>query len=100
MINPELYHNNINLLLRNSKEFYNAYDLVTIGMRIAYMDSEGLIDIDTTTFGEEDITEFALELSKGWDKYVQKKEEDDTIYSWDWYIEEAILAKYGREKAQ
>ena len=98
MINPELYHNNINLLNRNSQKFYEAYDLIDIGMRLAYMHDKGLIDIDTTTFGTEDLTEFALKLRADWDEYVQKQEEEDGQYCWDWYIEDAILNKYGKEK--
>ena len=75
-------------------EFEKAYDLMTIGMRLAYMDSAGIISLDTTVFGEEELTEFALELSKGFSDYV----EGDTYGNWDEYIETKIIERYGRNK--
>ena len=87
---------NINLVNRNSPAFTKAYDLVTIGMRLAYLHSAGHIEIDTTTYGEEELTEFALGLSDGWDAYVDEHEATNEMYSWDEYIEEAIIKKYGR----
>ena len=87
---------NINLVTRNSPAFTKAYDLVTIGMRLAYLSMAGHIEIDTTVYGEEELTEFALTLSDGWDAYVDEHEANEEMYSWDEYIEEAIIKKYGR----
>lgn len=75
------------------EEYSKAYDLVTIGMRIAYMDEMGLLDIDTTTEGEANIVRFAMKLSEGFHKY----RDTDEFGCWDTYIEEAILEKYGKE---
>ena len=72
-------------------DFEKAYDLVTIGMRLAYMDGAGIISIDPTVFGEEELTDFALELSKGFPDYM----ESDPEGSWDEYIETKIIEKYG-----
>lgn len=73
-------------------DFIKAYDLVTIGMRLAYLDMAGHLEIHTTTSGEEELTEFAIDLSKKWNAF-HKKHEDVTR---DEYIEEAIIKKYGR----
>lgn len=75
-------------------DFTKAYDLVTIGMRLAYMDMAGYLEIHTTISGEEELTQFAIDLSKKWDTF-HKKHEDIT---WDDYIETAIIKKYGRKQ--
>ena len=64
-----------------------ARDMLSIGMRLAYMHDLGLIEIDTTLPGENSMADFALEL-------LEKYNPDDDI-GWDEYIETAIRLKYG-----
>ena len=68
-----------------------AYDILTIGMRLAYMEGAGMIKIDTTTTGEDSLVDFALNLSKHFPAY----QEADEFGNWDTYIESAILNTYG-----
>ena len=87
---------------RDSKEFSFAYDMLTIGMTINALCNVGDIDLEHNHFedtSDEALTEFAIELSKNWDSYVKRQEEEGNgMYCWDWYIEEEILKKYGRKQ--
>ena len=60
--------------------------LVTTGMRVAYMDHLGLINIPRGVVGEDDIARFAVDVIS---KYPVLE------VNFDEYIEEAILNKYG-----
>jgi len=79
-------------LTNNTIEFDKAYDVLTVGMRLAYMDSAGIISLDTTIPGEEELTAFALELSNGFEEYHS----NDPDVNWDEYIETKIIEEYGR----
>lgn len=68
-----------------------AYDFVTIGMRIAYMDCKGLLDLPSGLPGEEEIAAFAVDIRDGYHKYE---------WSWDDYIEREILKKYGKKEKE
>lgn len=61
--------------------------LVTAGMRIAYMDYLGLIDIPRGVEGERIIAEFISNLV---DKYLVSGD-----VNFDEYVESAILTEYG-----
>ena len=78
---------------RDTKAFIKAYDLLTTGMRLAYMDCAGLLELDTSIPGEEDLTEFALKLSKNFPAYL----DENPCSNWDEYIETRIEKKYGRK---
>lgn len=89
------------MINKDSKEFSLAYDMLTIGMTINALYNVGEIDLEHNHFedtSDEALTEFAIELSEGWEAYVEKMEEENEMYCWDWYIEEAIIKKYGRNK--
>ena len=77
---------------RDTIKFQRGYELLTIGMRLAYMDSRGYLELDTSVAGEEELTEFAYELSDGWASYAWENEDAN----WDDYIETKIIEKYGR----
>ena len=79
---------------RNTMKFQRGYELLTIGMRLAYLDDRGFLNLDTSVVGEENLTEFAYKLSDGWASYSWVHEDAN----WDDYIEEAIISKYGRNK--
>lgn len=64
-----------------------ARDMLCVGLRLAYMHDAGLIEIDTTLPGENEMADFALEL-------LEKFNPDDDI-GWDEYVETAIRLKYG-----
>ena len=64
-----------------------ATDILSIGMRLAYMHDKDLIDVDTTLDGETGLTHFAIDLAS--------KFHGD---NWDEYIETAIEKEYGRNK--
>lgn len=75
---------------RTTNKFLKAYDLVTIGMRAAYLESAGHIRLPFGLDGEEELTEFALKLSKGFKKF----QEEDEFGNWDDYIENALIEEY------
>lgn len=77
---------------RNTMKFQRGYEILTIGMRIAYLDDRGFLNLDPSIVSEEDMTEFAYKLSDGWAAYAWENEDAN----WDDYIEESIIKKYGR----
>ena len=86
--------------MRNNERFSFAYDILTIGMTINALNNVGEINLDDgIEYGhyvnEEDLTDFAIELSEKWDDYAAQKMEAHEDYCWDEYIEEKIIEKYG-----
>lgn len=73
---------------RDSREYGIAYDAMTIGMMLAHMSNVGEIDIDYMTYGDDELTDFAMEVSEAWEK------NDDEYDCWDWFVEDAILKKF------
>ena len=84
----------------SSKEFELAYDILTIGMTINALSNVGEIDLEHNRedTSDEALTCFAIKLSNSWDTYVRNQEAmRNDMYCWDWYIEEEIVKKYGKE---
>ena len=65
--------------------------LVTIGIRAAYMDVRGDIELPTGSTGEDILAEFASELVEAWFKL-------EPDIGFDEYIETALLNQFSKEK--
>ena len=70
-----------------------VHDLVVIGMRIAYLDDRGFLELDTSIAGEDYIVAFAVRLSRLYHQLTERGEE----INWDDFIEEKIIERYGRK---
>lgn len=83
---------------RKTPRFRQAYDILTIAMQI-----QKLLDSNKIELGwgdsDEELTDFAISVADGWDNYVKKEQEEHPakIVFWDFYVEEEIIKKYGRE---
>lgn len=64
--------------------------LVTIGMRAAYMESLGEIELPQGSLGEDNVTNFATDIAHN---YMNDIED----IGFDEYIETALLEKYGKK---
>ena len=79
--------------LRDYPNHIRDYDHVVIGMRIAYLDDRGFLEIPTGIDGEEEITTFASRLSRLFNQLTEQGED----LNWDDFIEEKIIERYGRK---
>lgn len=64
--------------------------LVTLGVRAGHMEGMGLISLPGTSYGEDEVAEFAVAAV---DEYLK----NDLDIGFDEYIETALGRKYGKE---
>lgn len=69
--------------------------LVTIASRAAYMDISGDITLPTGSYGEDKLTDFAVEIA---DKWINHQEECGDVF--DLYIEEELVNKFGKSEKE
>lgn len=62
--------------------------LITAGTRLGYMHANNTIDVPSGIFSEDEVAEFITDIV---DEYI----EDNIDRSFDLYIEERIMVRYG-----